>query len=133
MNKVIPLTVALGFSLISCQSGVDQGCICTTEFRTITVAIVDSLMVPIDSMSVQTVNKKTNEALQVNQELYSITGTYVVADDSHIKKLNPAPAFFIFKGQKGSLSFQSDFILNTDECGCHVHKLAGPDTIVARL
>jgi hypothetical protein len=99
----------------------------------ITVTIVDSLMVPIDSVSVQTVNIKTNETIQVNQGLFSITGTYVVMDDSYIKRLSPAPAFFIFKGQKGQLSFQSDFVLNTDECGCHVHKFAGPDTIVARL
>lgn len=108
-------------------------CLCTDEFLRVTVVVVDTLMDALDSVSVQTINKKTNEPLQVNQEQISIAGTYVVIDDSHIGELSPIPAFFIFKGQKGRLSFRSDFVLYRDECGCHVHKFAGPDTIVARL
>lgn len=133
INKITYIILIFGLFLISCQLGTDEGCLCTDEFVTITVVVVDSLMAPLDSVSVQTVNKETDEVIQVHGERFSFTtGNYVVIDDSHIKKLSVIPAFFIFEGQKGQLSFKTDFVFNTDLCHCHVHKVAGPDTIIAR-
>ena len=123
----------LAFLFVSCST-VDEDCLCTMEYRYTLVTVVDTLGVPVDSLTV-TIKDKDGDELNVQQEssLFGV-GKYTVLNDSftHIMCVCGTPQKIYFSATDGNSIANGEFMFNTDECKCHINKVSGPDTLVLR-
>jgi len=132
MKKIFLITL---FSLItfSC-SEIDKDCACTEEFRGYGVTVVDTLGVPVDSLTV-IIKDKDGDELDVQQNQFNFDeGKYTVLTDAfiHIFCSCGSAQKIYFSATDGSTSANGEFLFNTDECKCHINKVSGPDTLVLR-
>ena len=120
--------------VFSSCSEIDKNCLCTEEFRSYLVTVVDTLGIPVDSLNV-IIKDKDGDELDVQQDQYFLDeGKYTVLNDSftHIFCSCGTPQTIYFSATDGSRTANGEFLFNTDECKCHVNKVSGPDTLVIR-
>jgi hypothetical protein len=111
-----------------------EACRCTLDIQFLLVQVVDQHERPITGLEISIINKHTGQAydtarMQSMQKAIP-DGWYVVFSDHLMKQIDPSGEAIIVIGEKDGLSFKEEFVFDTDECGCHVRKIAGPDTIV---
>lgn len=107
---------------------------CTEELRAAFVTALDSLNQPVPGATVSHVLPRTQTAITVPQDTAAVTqGRYTVLNDLVVAQLDTA--LFRYSGEAvrmsgfaGPTSFQADFQFDVPD-GCHIHKLAGPDTV----
>jgi len=108
-------------------------CVCTEEFRTYLVTVVDSLGNPVDSLQTTIKNERGKE--------YSFSepgappypqGAYFVMTDGYQNDFGTKPEKIFFNGIKNELEVIGEYLFNTDECRCHIYKVAGPDTLMLK-
>ena len=119
--------------LFSCST-VDKDCLCTEEYRFFLVTVVDTLGVPVDSLTV-TIRDKDGDELDVVQESYAFgPGKYTVLNDSFTQMFCVCGTSqkIYFSATDGNRVAAGEFLFNTDECKCHINKVEGPDTLVLR-
>jgi hypothetical protein len=102
---------------------------CTTEFVSVDLAVVDSTGEAVPDVSIRVELARTGEVLDVHQYL-TIFGLYIVADDSHMKHIGLFPERFIVTGTKDTLGFSTEYLIYVDSGRCHIHKVAGPDSVL---
>lgn len=117
--------------LAACNSD-HQPLVCTTLYALIPVVVVNSGGSPVAGMTITDSILRTHEKFTVPQTegIYPL-GTYHVMTDSYVQKLRESGDAVRVSGSNGTLSFAADFTFGVPG-GCHVSKLAGPDTVVAR-
>lgn len=125
--------VIILFSLItfSC-SEIDQDCICTEEYRSYLVTIVDTLGVPVDSLNI-TIKDNDGDELNVLQDPHTFgAGKYTVLNDFFTEMFCACGTTqkVYFSATDGSRIAKGEFMFNADECRCHINKVSGPDTLV---
>lgn len=131
--KTVSVVFLILSAFISCSIA-DDDCICTTEFRYYTVSIVDTLKVPVDSLTVSVKDKNGNE-LNISQENQIFgPGNYIVFNDSFTTMFISANETerIIFTASDGIRNVQGEYLFGTDRCRCHINKVSGPDTLVIR-
>ena len=119
--------------LFSCST-VDKDCLCTEEYRFFLVTVVDTLGVPVDSLTV-TIRDKDGDELDVVQESYAFgPGKCTVLNDSFTQMFCACGTSqkIYFSATDGNRVAAGEFLFNTDECKCHINKVEGPDTLVLR-
>ena len=108
-------------------------CFCTEEFRTYLVIVVDGNGNPIDSLQTKVTSDRGKE---YNFEGFTtppfMQGAYFVMTDGHQNDFEIRPGKIFFTGTKNNLEVTGEYLFNTDECRCHVYKVAGPDTLVLK-
>jgi len=52
--------------------------------------------------------------------------------DGYQNDFSIRPGKIFFTGTKNNLEVTGEYLFNTDECRCHVNKVAGPDTLVLK-
>lgn len=108
-------------------------CVCTQEFRTYSLTIVDSLGAAIPDVEVTVRNLRSGRTLvPLNGGVPGTPGTYVIADDSMRDEFTRGGDDVRVTGEKGGLQVQVPFRFAVDECKCHVIKLSGPDSVVMK-
>lgn len=131
MKKII-LISSLITILISCQN-FEPDCVCTEEFLSITVLIVDSLNNPVDSLNVDITDEFGRRIQPLNKQLTYQAGLYVVIDDSKLDYLSTEPLLLYFTASDSvGRNAYSMFVVNKDDCNCHVYKLSGAEKIVLK-
>jgi hypothetical protein len=106
--------------------------VCTTLFALIPVVVVNAQGAPLASISITDSVLRTHERFAVPQSFNSWSaGTFHVFDDSFGDKVRESGDAVRVTGTNGTLSFSADFVFGVPD-GCHVAKLSGPDTVVAR-
>jgi hypothetical protein len=131
--KKIFLPILFSFITYSC-SEINKDCLCTEEFRSYFVTVVDTIGVPVDSLDA-TVRDKNGFEINVLQPPYHFSeGIYTVLDDSfkEIFYSSTLPEKFYFSATDGSRTAAGEYLFNIDECNCHIYKVSGPDTLVLR-
>ena len=133
LTKQILLLSSFVLLFISCST-VENDCVCSQEFRTYKVTVVDDLNHPIDSLTI-TIKDAGGNVLNVEQDPSShIPGSYVVLTDAFTQmfctceKTDP----IYFYATDGNKVTDDVFLFNTDECRCHINKVSGPDTLVLK-
>jgi len=127
---VLILLIALLFP--SCTTDISD-CVCTTEFVTHSIIVVDSSGDPVDSLITRITNSSGRELTSHGSYFTSGRGgRYWIMDDSYKNELTNRPTTIFFDGTKENVIAEAAFLINTDECKCHVNKVAGPDTVVAQ-
>jgi len=114
-----------------CRSQAPADCVCTTVHAMITFAVVDDTNTPMPGFAVQSRIQRTNELLQVKQDLAD-QGIYVVATDSNLSQIRPSGETLLVEGTLGQTTFSGTIVVNAPgtECICHIAKVSGPDTVM---
>ena len=113
-------------ALASCDE--PGGVACTAEFRMIGLVITDKAGAPADSVDLAVTLVRTGELLTHTPPGPNPEGRYVVIDDGAGSKLRPSGDQLRAVATKGAADAQVDLLIDVPN-GCHVHKLAGPDTL----
>lgn len=128
MTRRLCVPIAIGAFLTSCSTSV-QNCVCTQEFRAYGLTVVDPAGEPVSDVSLEIVNLRTGRELMPTFLGFPAPGTYWIADDSMREEFTVGGDSVRVTGTKDTGSFETGFRFAADECGCHVEKLAGPDTV----
>jgi hypothetical protein len=131
--KSLCITILILLIFSSC-SDLEEDCVCTEEYRTYLVTVVDTLGIPVDSLDI-TIKDKDGGELDVQQESYYLgEGKYTVLNDSFTHNMCSCgtPQTIYFSATDGNRTANSEFSFNTDKCKCHINKVSGPDTLVLR-
>lgn len=108
------------------------GRICTTSFALIPVVVVNAEGAPLTGISITDSVLRTHERFTVPQSFNGWSpGTFHVFDDNFLTKVRENGDSVRVTGTNGTLSFTADFVFGAPD-GCHVARLSGPDTVVAR-
>jgi hypothetical protein len=121
--------VALVHAFAACDLFDDQ-VLCSQEDVSIWFRVVDSAGAPIDSLAITVTNVRTDEIYKVEQPYTDERGDYVALDDSFKGKVRSYGDPILVHGEQGAYRFEAAFIIGLSEHGCHVAKLAGPETVV---
>ena len=127
--KVIYFLSTLIIILFCSCSTTENDCICTEEFRSYTVTVVDQNDQPVNSLNIEIKSKTSGNYFYIEQSTYLDEGKYVVMDDSHTQSFTVIPQTIIFSANKNSIHIEEEFVFSTDACKCHISKVSGPDTI----
>lgn len=108
------------------------GKVCTTMFAMIPVVVVNAQGTPLTGVSITDSVLRTHERFAVPQSFNGwAPGTFHVFDDGLMSKVRESGDMVRVTGTSGELYFAADFVFGAPG-GCHVAKLSGPDTVVAR-
>lgn len=127
---VLALLIVAGCDTLGFGSGND-GLVCTLEFRSIGVEVVDGDGAPVAGLDAETVIVETGERLDRSASVDGGQGgVYVVASDAHVERLDEDGTALRFTASGDTLTASAEFVIAGGPC--HVSKLSGPDQIVAR-
>lgn len=125
---VLILMVTLYVS--SCTSD-SLDCVCTDDFRSITVVVVDTLKSPVNGL-ISTIEDESGKMYSFPQEPPFFPGLYTIMNDSYVHDFSTVPKTILFTAENDSLAVSAQYLINTDPCMCHINKVSGPDTLVLR-
>lgn len=128
------LGVILIFIALNSCSDLDEDCMCTEEYRFYLVTVIDTLGVPVDSLTV-TITDKDGDELDVTQDPNPLgAGKYAVLNDSFIQMFCSCGTSqtIYFSATDGNRIAEGEYLFNTDECKCHINKVSGQDTLVLK-
>lgn len=115
----------------SCTTA-SENCVCTDEFRVYGLTVVDEAGEPVNEVSLEVVNLRTDRRLVSLFLGMPTPGTFWIVDDTMRDEFRVGGDSIRVTGASGPLSFVTGFRFSVDECGCHVQKLTGPDTVTIR-
>lgn len=110
--------------------------LCTMEFRTISVTVVDAAGAPVEEAQVEVVRAATGTSIvctgeeengciqPANPDVGAAQGRYQVVNDGIPVAEQEA---FVVTATAGNATVRDSLIIGFD--GCHVRKVAGPDTL----
>ena len=134
--KLFVLPFLALFLFTSCDSLFsDDERICTTEFKQSNVVIAgEGSNQPIQSVQLSVLHKESGDTLDICQsgacsdDPEIEPGKYIIFHDGYQDTVDRDGEDFVVHGMKGdSIDFSQDYTFGTN--GCHIEKLAGPDTI----
>jgi hypothetical protein len=118
--------------LIAACAGSDGGSVCTASFAYLTVHAIDSSGQPVSGLAIRDSVLRTHQAFDVINESFAeyAPGTATVFTDSNIGAVrNPGDSVEV-TGAAADSRFTATYVFGSD--GCHVRRIAGPDTVVVR-
>jgi hypothetical protein len=132
MKRFSLLTLAgavAALGALACDDPVGQ-CVCTEEFRTYLVTVVDDARQPLSDVTITRTNLRTGAVFEPTWLGMPVPGTYLVADDGLLDEFSSDGDLVRVTGEKDGATFEAQFEFAVPEpCRCHVDKLTGPDTV----
>ena len=117
---------------VACDDPAGQ-CVCTEEFRTYLVTVIDESGVPVSDVTITRTNLRTGMTFEPTWLGMPVPGTYPVADDGLLDEFSSEGDLVRVTGEKAGATFEAQYEFAVpDPCRCHVDKLAGPDTVTIR-
>jgi hypothetical protein len=121
-----------GLALSGCKSHGDSGGVCDDLYATIGAAVIDSTGASVTALSglvVQDSVLRTGSVTTVAQLGFPAASATVFTDNQIGTVMQHGDSVFVV-GTLGARTFRSGYRFGSD--GCHVAKLAGPDTVTLR-
>jgi phage-related baseplate assembly protein len=105
--------------------------VCTALFAMIPLTVLDQGGAPVSGLTITASVVRTGQQFAVPQ-LGGVwaAGTYIVFDDNFRDRIRATGDSVRVAGSDGARAFSGDFFFDVPG-GCHVRKVAGPDTVVA--
>ena len=128
MRRIVPWMIVGCMVLGGCDGGDPGDCVCTEQFVTVGVYILDADGRPVDSLRTTVFIPRTNDTLRFDG-VPTDHGYQPVADDRLTQSLRRDGDWVRLEVRHDSLLLERDFLIGTDPCRCHVEKWAGPDTL----
>jgi hypothetical protein len=127
MRPVLPLAAAIGLAAACSDASPVAGC--TESLSFVSVQVLDTIGAPAPAVTASHHVPRTGRTLTVPQDgSLAAQGRYVVLTDIQRGEILPAGDTVRMTGIQGTTGFVADFFLDVPE-GCHVRKVAGPDTV----
>jgi hypothetical protein len=104
--------------------------VCTNEFVTYTITVLEPNGEPADSVEIEVTNKQTGKEYDICEDFSCRginSGTYTIMHDGFFGELSETKEIVLVEGTKDDLHFSKDYAFRSGPC--HVEKLAGPDTV----
>jgi hypothetical protein len=122
--RTLPLASLLLVSLLGCA---DQPLVCTESFAMIPLTVLTPAGAPVSGLVISATTVRTGQTFAIPQQSgFGEPGRYVVFDDSFRDRIRMSGDSVLVSGA-GALQFSARFIFDVPG-GCHVRKVAGPDT-----
>ena len=122
--------LALSASAAGCILDPGGGsCICTLEYRYLTVKVVDAAGAPVTGLTPVVTLVRTGEVI-VPQGGGLGGNTYVVLTDGEQKLIRPSGDSIRFAATNSAGTALAYFIIGLTPCDCHVVRVSGPEQIV---
>lgn len=102
--------------------------VCTASFETITAVAVDGAGQPLSDVTVTDTVRRTGAVLNVTANTPSIGPGVTIFSDGFLQTVRASGDEVIVVATAAGRSGSADYRFGSD--GCHVRKLAGPDTLV---
>jgi len=133
MKIFVLLIASVPLTLWNQCSDESPDCVCTEEFRTYLVTVVDSVGNPVDSLQT-TIRNEQGKYYTFSEPGVPpyLQGSYFVMTDGYRDDFRTKPEKIFFGGTKNNLEVSGEYLFHTDECRCHVYKVAGWDTLVLK-
>jgi hypothetical protein len=119
--------VAAVLPAIAC--GGPTGTVCTDQFVTYQVVVTNPAGAPISDANLAVTVRRTGQRLMAQTFLMYTGGTYPLIDDGARTALRQSGDAVRVVASKAAASIEADYLFDVPG-GCHVHKVAGPDTLV---
>lgn len=103
---------------------------CTMMFAMIEVRVADSALRPIGGAEVTVTRKRTGEIRTLGPSGVGERGSYTIADDSMREAIAAEGEPFEVRARLGTLKAAASYTIGLTEGGCHITKLAGPETLI---
>ncbi len=114
----------------SCSNpGVATPCVCTLEFRTFAVTVMDRAGEPAENVSITVRRVSDGVELTAPDDFLQTPGVYVILTDGNGDELAEDGTAIEVVGTLGDSGFTAEYVFSRDACGCHVNKISGPDTV----
>lgn len=130
MNSIRLFIFAWVMLLLSSCTTETEDCICSEEFRTITVLVINQSNKPVEGLTTTVTNEKG--IIYNLPDISPLPGYYLVMSDSYVGDFSTAAKKILFAGITDSGSVHGEYFINTDRCKCHIQKISGPDTLVLK-
>lgn len=133
MNRyrlIVPVLAVLAIVVSACDLRDPADCVCTEQFVTLGVYVVDATGKPVEELRLVVTVPRTGDTLHLG--LPRESGYHYIADDRMTGMLPDGGEWIRAEGWTDRMLFVQPFLIGTDPCFCHVEKHAGPDTIVVR-
>ena len=128
ISVLLGLLALSGCSLLL-PTNADSG-VCTLEFRTYAVQVVDAQGVPVDRLETTSIVLRTNEILASDPGVSPAQdGRYLVATDADRGAIQRSGDVVRFTAEGPGLRAEATFEFYDD--GCHVVQRSGPAQVVA--
>lgn len=121
------LTTSLCAALSGCSTDAVP-LVCTTVFVTIPATVVNGAGQPIGGVSVVDTVLRTGAVLDATGGASTSLGTVIIFSDAFLNAVAPAGDDVIVVATANGHTGSANYRFGSD--GCHVRKLAGPDTLV---
>lgn len=128
MRMIVGLMLVGMIFLGGCDAGDPGDCVCTEQFVTVGVYILDADGHPIGDLRTTVFLLQTGDTLRYDG-FPSVDGYQPIADDRLTQSLRKDGEWVRLEARRDSLLLARDFLIGTDPCRCHVEKWAGPDTL----
>ncbi|HKB85397.1 MAG TPA: hypothetical protein VKD08_04455 [Ignavibacteriaceae bacterium] len=115
--------------LSSCATETED-CICTDEFRVITVLIINETGSPVEGLQTTVRDEKGKSYNPEEGTLYA--GYYSIMTDKYVTDFTTDSKKIYFTASSDSMNVNGEYFINTDRCRCHINKISGPDTLVIK-
>jgi hypothetical protein len=127
----IIIIVLLFFGFSACEDRMD--CVCTQEYRWITVHIQVKDGTTVDSLKTWTRKKLTGQLLRADTSIAALphpTGDYTILTDGEKGFFTSTQETVIFQANNSQWSMEREYEFYVDDCGCHIRKSSGADSII---
>lgn len=128
-SLVLPLGVSLAAAALAAGCDATAPGACSSEFRTITVTVVDSGSVPVSDVVIRSTLLRTGEVLSATTLALQTPGTYVIVDDgARMKLLSSGDSVGVSVQPDSGTGLEAYYVIAVPNA-CHVVKVSGPDTL----
>jgi len=105
------------------------GSVCTASFAFISAVALDDANQPVSGLVVRDSVIRTVQGFAVSQVgLPGGSGTFTIFSDNYLASVREGGDSVVATGTAAGKSFSAVYEFGSD--GCHVRKIAGPDTVV---
>jgi hypothetical protein len=116
----------------ACAPEVSNLRVCTAIFSYVSATVVDSNGAPVTgAFTVLDSVARTGKFLSVDQQSYP-PGQVTVFSDAFVADVDTAGDIVAVVGRGSDKTFHAVYQFASDTLGCHIRKVSGPDTVVAR-
>jgi len=131
---IIAAAVLLSAGCTTAQAPGADDCMCTMEFRTVGVEVVDAAGAAVAGLDVTVTNTRTGRHLDVTQDAAGpqAPGRYVVVTDANVDDVGEQGDELLFRAVGQGRTAEGTFVIGRDACACHVDRRSGPERLVAR-
>jgi hypothetical protein len=104
-------------------------CVCTLEFRTFSVTVLDASGEPAEGVSISVHRVSDGLDLTEPNDLLPTPGVYVILTDGNRDDVSENGTAVEVVGTLGDRGFTAEHVFDRDACNCHVNEVSGPDTV----